>query len=376
MKNSAGIIVLIILVSLTTSAIAEDWNQRLYDSIFSDKNNHYNVVVDIDGIRRALSNGADPNALITRGKYSESILSRHVRVCTSQIGPANIRAEVVKKCVEAFGILFQNKARLQAGYDDTILFWPVTGGHYDLVKLLLDKGADPKLWPYTEIGPRYKLSPIEEAARHGHNRIVDLLASRGAKRPGAVEIAQLRFVWLACFGNANNLKEQLARGAKVNEADPNGEIALLRAVSILGDDPRRNSNVMFLLGEGANVNLSGTSSELADYITTFPLHSAVHYTSYGFNSTRKRDMSYNEQLLNELIKKGANLSAIDGKGQTPLHKAAVWNNLYALRLLLSLGANTSVRDKSGKTALDYAKSPEAISLLKQFGAQGSQESER
>jgi len=346
--------------------MAEDWNQRLYDSVYKDKN--YNVVVDIDSIRLSLSNGADPNAIIRKGKYSESILFKYVRFCTLQMGSESIRTEVIRKCVEAFGILFQNKAKLQANYDDTILFYPIAVGHYDLVKLLLDNGADPKSWPYAKIGRHYKLSPIEEAARSGHDRIIDLLAGRGAKRPGPAEIAQLRFVYLACFGNVNNLKEQLAKGAKVNEHDPNGEVALLHAISILGDDPRRNSNVMFLLNEGANVNLSGHNQFMPG--TTFPLHRAVYYTSYGFNSNKKLDLSYDEKILNELIKRGADLSATDEKGQTPLHIGTIMNNLYALRLLLSLGANASIQDRLGKTALDYAKSPEAISLLKQYGAQG------
>lgn len=366
MKTSLSLIFLVILVSITTSAIAEDWNQRLYDSVYKDKN--YRTVVDIDSVRLSLSNGADPNAIIRKGKYGESILSKYVRESTSGSGGDSVRTEAVRKLVEALGILFQNKAKLQANYDDTILFYPIAQGHYDLVRLLLDNGADPKSWPYAKIGRHYKLSPIEEAARSGHERVIDLLAGRGAKRPGPAETAQLRFVYLACFGNVNNLKEQLAKGAKVNEHDPNDELALLRAISILGDDPRRNSNVMFLLNEGANVNLSGYDPLIPR--TTFPLHSAVYYTSYGFNASKRRDLSYDEKILSELIKRGADLSAIDEKGQTPLHIAATMNNLYALRLFLPLGANASIRDRSGKMALDYAKSPEAISLLKQYGAQG------
>jgi ankyrin repeat protein len=169
---------------------------------------------------------------------------------------------------------------------------------------------------------------------------------------------------LALFGTANDLKEQLAKGAKINQRNCYERSALLQAISILGDSPRRNSNVMFLLNEGADPNLSGKTT----FGRTFPLHSAIYYTSLNFNAPDKRDTSNEEQLLQQLIKKGTRLSEPDDKGQTPIHIAALYNNLYTLRLLLSSGAPVEPLDKSGKTPLDYAKSADVVTLLKQYGA--------
>src|SRR5207248_787631 len=97
-----------------------------------------------------------------------------------------------------------------------------------------------------------------------------------------------------------------------------------------------------------------------------PIHAAVWVGSFVYK--RKEHPECSEALLSELVTMGAHVSALDSKGQTPLHIAAERNNLFAALLLLKSGAKVMPRDKQGRTPLDLAESGEMISLLKSHGA--------
>lgn len=83
---------------------------------------------------------------------------------------------------------------------------------------------------------------------------------------------------------------------------------------------------------------------------------------------RDQSAECSELILRDLIEHGAQIAARDSNGQTPLHVAAVLNNLLAARLLLSSGATAMSRDSGGETPLDYAQTSEMMQLLQQYGA--------
>ena len=72
--------------------------------------------------------------------------------------------------------------------------------------------------------------------------------------------------------------------------------------------------------------------------------------------------------IEALIKAGADVSARDEDRKTPLHKAAVFDNLKGAILLIEADANLMKKDNSGKTPLDYARSTMMTKLLKSHGA--------
>jgi serine/threonine-protein phosphatase 6 regulatory ankyrin repeat subunit B len=75
-----------------------------------------------------------------------------------------------------------------------------------------------------------------------------------------------------------------------------------------------------------------------------------------------------------LLNRGVNPNLPDRFNETPLHRAAMWNNLPILQCLLEHGATTySSKDEDGKTPLDYATKLEVMTyLLKYNGTSNSQ----
>lgn len=69
-------------------------------------------------------------------------------------------------------------------------------------------------------------------------------------------------------------------------------------------------------------------------------------------------------LIERLIKRGADVNLADQEGWTPLHLAAQMGDLELLALLEKNGASRTVRTKDGKTPLDLANSTQAREALK------------
>lgn len=356
-KISFVISIFFSIIASNVYAEQDNWDQKLYDSVrWAEDGN--TQIVDIEQIKLSLANGANPNWIKTSERVNESILSHYVSCFWWSENP-----NIVKKGVKALELLFENGAKLQY-FDGAILYLPIAKGKYDIVKLLLENGASATSWPnVAEYKIGSNITPIELATKKGHDKIIDLLVSYGAKRLRKKDAVQARFVELARFGSINELKELLKEGAYINSRNRQEETALLNALSkFSGYYYDTYLKVMFLLDLGADVNQEGVGT----FGMTFPLHEAIWMTSIRFN--KKDDTSYAEQTLQHLIKKGAYVAAEDEDGLTPLHIAAEYNNVYAAQLLLDTGTKVMSKDKSGKTPLDYAKSSEMIQLLKNYGA--------
>ncbi len=337
-------------------AVQDKWSQQLYDSIrWAEDGN--TVIIDLEQIKLSIANGADPKWIKIRKGRVESILSRYVTViCMSRL----VNPETVKKGFKGIEILFEHGAKLQY-CDGAILYFPIASGKYDIVKLLLENGASATFWPKDEIGSA--ITPIEVATQCGHDKIVNLLISYGAKRLSEKDAVQAKFVEVAFMGTLDDLKGQIKKGARVNIKDRQGRTALIGA--LMPFDHNAYIKVIYLLDLGADVNLKGLGV-IKSRAATLPLHVAIRLSSFLFRY--KKNTIYAEQILKELIKRGAFVSGRDEDDKTPLHIASKYNHLYAAQLLLESGSKVMPKDKSGKTPLDYAESAEMIKLLKNHGA--------
>lgn len=353
MKKVLLLVLFVCYFPLNLFAASDDLSQSLYDSVhFAENGNE--IVVEIDKIQRTLADGANTNWINSKVKRHESVLAHFVMLVSLSNNPVT-----TDKGINAIKLLFEHNAKLQY-CDGSILFWPISGGKYEIVKILLEKGASPKFWPKDEIGS--DITPIEEATQDGYDSIAELLVRYGAKKLEEKYAVQIRFIEAARFASVNELNVLVKKGAKVNSKNRQEKTALINALGCFFNY-ESYIKVSYLLDLGADVNLKG-KGQLG--ITT-PLHEAIYFSSFLYLSGVNRDRSYAENILQDLIKKGAFVSSRDEDDKTPLLIAAKYNHLYAAQILLESGAKVMDRDKSGKKPLDYAESSEMINLLKKYG---------
>jgi len=130
---------------------------------------------------------------------------------------------------------------------------------------------------------------------------------------------------------SNNIAEVdrlLMDGANPNEKGMMGHSPLIMAVRC-----DYSLIVEYLLKAGANPNQK-------DNLQWAPLHHAV-----------KTDNA-NLDMITMLVHFGADANIADSHLRTPLHRAAQFGHVEAVRLLLSLGANPIAKDENGWTPLD------------------------
>mgnify|MGYP000276209955 CR=1 FL=1 len=75
----------------------------------------------------------------------------------------------------------------------------------------------------------------------------------------------------------------------------------------------------------------------------------------------------NPEVIDALLKAGADVNAKDVDGRTPLSRAVEFSaNPEVIEALLKVGANARAKDKEGKTAADHAKDSEKIYKTKVY----------
>jgi len=358
MRKAVIFLLTLIFTPLFCYANPDKSASELYNAVHFAENGN-DIVVELDNIKRLLGSGSNPNWINTEHKRGESVLHRYVDlVCLSK------DPNTVQKGVQAIKLLFDHGAKIQY-CDRAILFSPIADNQCEIVKFLLEKGVSATFWPKEAIGGSdYNGTPIIEATQRGYEKMIDLLVKFGAKRLNEKKAVQIRFVHAAMFEDIKVLRKLVEKGAKVNTKNQDNETALVNALSVLYryDTYRK---VIYLLDLGANVNQSGKA-----FGNTLPLHTAVYMSSFAFKSEHNRGncKEYSQQILKELLKKGALVSGRDKYERTPLHIAAKYNNLVAAKMLIEGGAKLMDKDSEEKTPLDYAESAEMIKLLKSHGA--------
>ena len=283
------------------------------------------------------------------------------------------------------------KQHLAAGADvelkcvncgDTILGHAVSGGHIEIVELLVSKGAD--LNAKDMIG----MTPLHYVASGGHKEIVELLIANGADVNAKDEYGLTPLHNAADKGRKEVADLLIAKGANVNAVgDLFGGTPLHAAA--FGD---HKEIVELLIAKGADVNAK-VASGFNKGMT--PLDLAIDFKKPEIGDLLRKHGGKTGAELNvlldaakngdiEAVKQhladGADVNAKTADGTTPLHNAAVYGRNEIAELLIANGANMNAIIVSGrnqgKTPLNLAiwrKKNEAADLLRQHGGRTGEE---
>jgi ankyrin repeat protein len=261
----------------------------------------------------------------------------------------------------AFGNAKQMKLLLESGADvnaenafqATAIIW--AGGDAVKSRMLIEHGAGVNV--RTQQG---RTAIMAAAKRNGNADLVRLLLEKGAdvKTPGDTTL-----IPAAQSGDLEIMRLLIKNGANVNSISPRlGETPLHYAAA-----SGNVSAVRLLLAKGANPNAAlrnvtavrGGSTMDSGLSKQTPLMWAAPTGS--------------PELIRALIDGGANVNAQDIRGMSPLILAVASENqdLAVVKLLLELGANVNARSGRGETALDWARkfgSRPVIAALQTAGA--------
>ncbi|AIF81939.1 hypothetical protein I862_06925 [endosymbiont of Acanthamoeba sp. UWC8] len=228
-------------------------------------------------------------------------------------------------------------------------------GYYDIVKLLLDKGADPN------IAANKGVTPLYIAAQNGHVNVVELLLKRGANTDFITDEGITPLYIAAQNGHVNVVELLLKSGANVDPITGKGITPLYIAaqngyVNIVELLLKRGANTNFITDEGITplyiaaqngyvniVELLLKSGANANFITeesTTPLYIAAQ--------------NGHENIVRLLLSQGAEVNIITDQNATPLYIAVQNGHESVVRLLLSRGAEVNFADENGFTPLYIA----------------------
>jgi serine/threonine-protein phosphatase 6 regulatory ankyrin repeat subunit B len=253
------------------------------------------------------------------------------------------------------------------------------GARYELVKLLLDKGAK------VDTRGRYGETLLMWTCRRGFVGMTELLLQRGA---GVNQVSPKRYSALdiACaLGHANTARILLDHGADANVRDDKGLTPLIRAaqkghvdlVDLLLEkgallDARdshgwsalmwatwegRTDVVSRLKAHGASWNLvvaaiTGDIEGIAQLLSSETWSKDGHsHTALALMGAARNGHGEAIQLL---LDYGLDINDQDSQGQTALMTAASYGQNDILRLILDRNVNPDLQDNSGWTALMWA----------------------
>ncbi len=250
---------------------------------------------------------------------------------------------------------------------NTVLEFAARYGHLNTVILLLDKGAEIQRNETGCNGENCIISPLIFAADGNHAHIIKALVSRGAQcnldNP---------------FSGWNDINP-LYRGVNANATDA---VQALLELGARVDDPKLTSNcdLLSLAVEKGDIKLvqllinfkividhpSIGSSALGKAVQTQKIDVIKLLLSKGAKIHAEQTAYYhnnpwflsivmdNPEIIEILVKAGANIHAVDESGMEAIFFAAQQRKLEALKALVKAGCDANIKDRNGNSLIANA----------------------
>lgn len=336
---------------------------------------------DVDRVRVLLEAGAD-------ARFHDS--SGITVLVMAAYGDAPNLPEVARVLVAAGAPLDATSQ-----YGESPLSVSSHNGRFDVVKLLLDAGADPAPLRWTPLMRAVAVGAVRDvedrlrgggdrSARDRWDRTAWLLAAhagdvakaklllyRGADRYDLAHTGQPALSLAAARDHVEMVRFLLDAGADVDAADEYRKTPLMAAAQHGAE-----RCVRLLLERGANVHAEDHVREQAVNAATavavlralLEAGADINYVDgTGYWPLKSAAEDGDVERVAFLLKAGAAAETTTA-GQTALHVAASFDQVAIVRMLLDAGARVNVLDVDGYSPLHEAKSAEVARVLLDAGA--------
>ncbi len=227
------------------------------------------------------------------------------------------------------------KALLTDDSHATLLYFAAQNGYIEVVKELLNLGAD------INLAANDGASPLFIAAQNGHVKVVKELLNRGAKINQEKNTGETPLSIAVWAGHLKVVKELLNHGAKINQAKSNGETPLFIAAWA-----GHLKVVKELLKRGAKINQTTDDGETPLFMASEEGHIEV---------------------VKELLLWKADINQAMKNGGGPLFIAAQKGHIEVVELLLNSGARSDLVFKSSIGSLQqFARRENVETFMNEF----------
>jgi uncharacterized protein len=330
-------------------------------------------VGNLEAVKALLARGANPNAQERRDQTA------------LMFAAAEGHATVVRALIEAGSTI---NATLASGF--TPLLFAVREGHIDVVRVLLEAGVKvnetvtPKAErPASTVNTSYKpmrngTSPLLLAVENGHFELAIALVEAGAdpndqrsgfsplhaiswvRKPDASDVGDPAPIGSGRLTSLEFVRAIVAHGANVNARLAKGVPRPPASATMIGTE---GTTPFLMAADRADVPLmrellkAGADPLLPNAGKTTPLMAAAGLgTSDPLEEAGTEDEALEATKM--LLDLGADINAVDDKGDTAMHGAAYGNFPAIVRLLADRGADVNIwkrPDTEGRTPLFIAE---------------------